>query len=70
MVLPARKFFLAAPRMISTPRQTEPPSDNGWQFRRRSGETGWAKSSGLLGNVSGIDDLFLLNRSVQDRAVA
>lgn len=64
LVFPARESFRAVPRVISTPRQTELPSDNRWKFRRQDGEPGLAESPSLLRDVGGIDDLFPFNGTV------
>lgn len=66
----ARESFRAVPRVISAPRQAERPSDNRWKFRRQDEEASPAESPGLLGDVGGIDDLFLFNRAVDNRLVA
>ena len=69
MLFPAWQSFRAMSRMISAPRQAERLWVNRWKFRGRDGATGRAKSPGLLRNIGGIDNLFLLNRAVHDRLV-
>jgi hypothetical protein len=69
-VFPARRFFRAASRVISTRRQAERPLHNRWKFRWQSGEPDLAESPSLVRDVAGIDDLFLFNRTVHDRLVA
>ena len=70
MLLPAREFFRALPRIVSKRRQAERPSGNRWKYRRRSEESGGANLPGLLRDIGGIDDLFVLNGPGEDRAVA
>ena len=69
MLFPAWQSFRAMSRMISAPRQAERLWVNRWKFRGRDGATGRAKSPGLLRNIGGIDNLFLLNRAVYDRLI-
>ena len=70
ILFPVRKFFRALPGMVSEPRQAEPPRGDRGKYRRRSMGLERASLPGLLRDIGGIDDLFVLNGACEDRAVA
>ena len=70
VVFPVRKVFRALPGRVSAPRQAEPPRGDRGKFRRRSMGLDRASLLGLLRDIGGIDDLFVLNGPGEDRAVA